>query len=106
MPEPIRPAPRTPTLRIAIALGILLFARRSYRLDLDLGARVFGFAAEVAKRQVAHEGRTGERQGRRGRSDDDPAILGPVTQRLPAQAALVQRRHHGVQISGPAGSQV
>src|SRR5690349_17629037 len=108
IPEPMRPAPRTPTLRIAIVLLDLLrfFDHFRHGLRPPPNPVAHRLAAEAPQRDRAVEVRADQREQRRLRRDHDPAPVQPELDGLAAEPALVERREHRVQIAGPPGTQV
>src|SRR5262245_3733383 len=98
MPEPIRPAPRTPTLRIAMRLALLL---RLPFADREGLRRLLDVAAEIVQAELARERRPAQRDQRRVGRRHDPALPDPVFHGLAAEAALVERGQHRVQVAGP-----
>src|SRR5215470_1012226 len=103
MPDPMSPAPRTPTLRMLIVVRLLLDLQRRFRFAW-IGLR--RLAAELPQADLRRERRPRERdRGLVGRQHD-PAAVRPALDRLAAQAALVQRRQDRVQVSLAVGAEI
>jgi len=83
-----------------------MFLRLSFLAD-GLGQPVAGeLAAETPQGQVAVERRSRQGHDRVVRREDDPTPARPVVQCLAAEASLVERREHRIEVAGPARAQI